>query len=165
LSRRLTWDQNFLHLPAAITSRPAVYGALILLAALVMALILFWRMPRTHPAMPSVRLAAALVLAWLVVFPTAGAWYDALIIPLVALMVPSWLDYIVIAHCALLSEMALPTVTRHSIYATVRMIGIVCHAGVLLVPIVLVVLCLRNRWTSESAGRRGRRRLLARESG
>jgi hypothetical protein len=146
LSRRLTWDSGFLHLPAAITSRPAVYGTLILLAALVMAVILLWRMPPGYPTIPSVRPAAALVLAWLVVFPTAGPWYDALILPLVALIVPSWLDYIVIAQFALLSEMALPTGVLHSgTYETERMVGIVSHAGVLLVPIILIMLCLWQR--------------------
>jgi hypothetical protein len=159
LSRRLTSDPGFLHLPAAITSRPAVYGALILLAGLVMAIILLWRMPPGDPATPWVRPAAALVLAWLVVFPTAGPWYDALIFTLVALMFSSWLDYVLVVQCALLSAMALPTVTRHSIYATVRMIGIVCHAGILLVPIVLIILCLWQRRTSEPAGRHRSRRL------
>jgi len=147
LSRRLTWNPGFMHLPAAITSRPAVYGALLLLAALLMAAVLLWRMPPGDPALPYVRPAAALILAYLVVFPTAGPWYDAAIFPLVALMVPSWLDYIVVTHLALLSEMALPTATLHSaVYQTERMVGIVCHAGVLLVPVVLIILCLSNRW-------------------
>jgi len=146
LSRRLTWDQGFLHLPAAISSRPDVYGALILIAGVVMAAVLLWRMPQSYPPLPWARPAAALVLAWLVVFPTAGPWYDAAIFPLVALIVPSWLDYIIIAHCALLSEMALPTATNHSAYEIERMVGIVSHAGVLLVPVVLIILCLLRRW-------------------
>ena len=148
LSRRLTWNPSFMHLPGAITSRPDVYGALILLATLVMAVILLLRMPQGYQARPSVRPAAALVLAYLLVFPTAGPWYDALIIPLVALIVPSWLDYLVTIQLALLSEMALPTGIPHSaIYKTERMVGIISHAGVLLVPIVLVVLCVRNSWS------------------
>ena len=72
LGRRLTWNPGYLHLPAAISSRPAVYGAVLLLAGLVLAALLLWRMPPGFPALPAVRPAAALVLAYLLVFPTAG---------------------------------------------------------------------------------------------
>ena len=147
LSRRLTWDQGFLHLPAAISSRPLVYGCLILLAMAVLAVLLLWRLPQGgHQSLPFVRPAVALVLAWLVIFPTAGPWYDALIFPLLALMLPSWLDYLVIAQCLALSEMALPSAPTHSLYQLERLIGIASHVAVLLVPIVLAAMCVRDAW-------------------
>jgi hypothetical protein len=152
LSRRLTWDPRFSHLPAAITSRPLVYGGLILFATAVLAVLLLWRMPPADRRLPSVRPAAALVLAWLAFFPTAGPWYDALIIPLLALMLPSWLDYVLIAQCFLLSEMALPSGHTHVLYQAVRLVSIASHAGVLLFPVVLAVMCLRRAWGVKWSG-------------
>ena len=99
-------------MPAAIRSRPAVFAAVVLLATLALALLLLWRLPPGYPALPAVRPAAALALGWLVIFPVQAPWYDALIFPLLALMPASWLDYLLIARCLLLSEMLLPGVRR-----------------------------------------------------
>jgi hypothetical protein len=146
LGRRLTWNARFLHLPAVISAHPVVYGATLLLGGLVLALLLLWRMPASFPEFPAVRPAAALVLAYLIVFPTEGPWYDALIFPLLALMPAGWLDYLLIAQCLLLSEMAFPGLPSKQAYRIERYVGIVSHLGVLLVPVVLVGMCLRRAW-------------------
>jgi hypothetical protein len=150
LARRLTWNPGFLPLPGAISSRPDAYGAVLLLGMLLLALLLLWRMPPGYRELPAVRPAVALVLAYIVLFPTAGPWYDALIFPLLALMPSGWLDYLVIAQCLLLSEMAFPGLPNKGAYEIERLVGILSHLGVLLVPVALVVMCLRRAWGSVS---------------
>ena len=111
LSRRLTVSAGFIYpVPGAVGSRPAVFAATVLLATVALAVLLLWRLPAGHPALPAVRPAAALALAWLAVFPVQAPWYDALIFPLLALMPASGLDYLLITRCLLLSEMVLPGV-------------------------------------------------------
>ena len=146
LSRRLTWYPQFSHLPPDITSRPAVYGGLILFAMAVLAVLLLWRLPPGYRSLPYVRPAVALVLAWLVIFPTAGPWYDALIFPLLALMLPSWLDYLVVVQCLALSEMDYPSALTHNLYQAERLVGKASHVAVLLVPVALAVMCIRYAW-------------------
>ena len=147
LSRRLTWDPGFWHVPAAISSRPLLFTAVVLVATLALMMLLLWRMPPGPRALPAVRPAAALVLAWLVVFPTPGPWYYGLIFPLLALMPTSWLDYLVIASCMLLSELALPGARPGTISLEVeRFVGILSHLGLLFVIGALIVMCLLRAW-------------------
>jgi hypothetical protein len=142
LTRRLTWNASFLHLPAFILSRPTLFAATALLAGLALAGLLLWRMPPGNPALPAVRPAAALVLAYLAAFPTPGPWYYALMFPLLALLSASRLDYLVIALCLLLSEAAI-TQHVHAVYT-------LSHAGVLLVVAMLVIMSLLRAWGTTS---------------
>jgi alpha-1,6-mannosyltransferase len=146
LSRRLTVSAGFIYpVPAAIRSRPAVFAAMVLLATLALALLLLWRLPPGHPALPAVRPAAALALGWLVIFPVQAPWYDALIFPLLALMPASWLDYLLIARCLLLSEMLLPGVQPDTGALSVN-VARFSHLGVLFLLGVLIVMCLLRAW-------------------
>jgi hypothetical protein len=72
--------------------------ALALVATLVLAGLLLWRMPAGPPGLPAVRPVLALILAWLICSPQQRAWYDVLIFPLLALMPATRLDWIVVAR-------------------------------------------------------------------
>ena len=141
LNRRLTFDPKYIFpVPGAIASRPTIFAALVLFAMLALTLLLFWRMPPGHPALPAVRPAAALVLAFLVCFPTQFPHYDALIFPLLALMSASWLDYLLIARCLVLSLMMLPGVGAPS--TAEWLVHHLSHLGALFLLAALIVMFL-----------------------
>lgn len=152
LERRLTWNPGYLHLPAFITSDIAFYAATLLAGAAVLSLLLLWRLPSADAAMPAVRPAVALVLAYLVVFPTEGPWYDALIFPLLALMAAGWLEYLVVAQCVILSLLGGPAVPTSWARQIEHVVGLASHVGLLLVPVALVVMSVRRAWGLDSAG-------------
>jgi hypothetical protein len=146
LSRRLTVSAGFIYpVPGAVVSRPAVFAATVLLATLVLALLLLWRLPAGNPALPAVRPAAALTLSWLTVFPVQAPWYDALIFALLALMPASGLDYLLIARCLLLSEMLLPGVLPNTGSLSLA-IARFSHVGLLAVLAALIAMCLLRAW-------------------
>lgn len=137
VTRRIACTKScFLPLPAAFSSRPTLFVAVVLLLGLTLAGLFLWRMPSGNPDLPAVRPAAALVLAYLVAFPTPGPWYYALFFSLLALLPASRLDYLVIAMFFLLSEEATTQVVGHTIG----------HISLLLALGVLVVMCLRRSW-------------------
>jgi hypothetical protein len=72
--------------------------ALALLATLVLAGLLLWRLPAGPSGLPGVRPVLALMLAWLICTPLQRAWYDVLLFPLLALMPATRLDWIVLAR-------------------------------------------------------------------
>jgi hypothetical protein len=146
LSRRLTVSAGFIYpVPGAVGSRPAVLAVTVLFATVALALLLLWRLPAGHPALPAVRPAAALALAWLTVFPVQAPWYDALIFALLALMPASGLDYLLVARCLLLSEMLLPGVLPNTGSLSLA-IARFSHAGLLVVLAALIVMCLLRAW-------------------
>jgi hypothetical protein len=138
VNQRLTFDDKYIFpVPAAVASRPTIFMVLVLSGVLAMALLLFWRMPAGPPALPGVRPATVLVLAFLVCFPTPFPWYDALFFPLLALMSASRLDNLLIARCLMLSLMCFPasTAAEHLVYH-------LSHLGVLLLLAALIVMYL-----------------------
>lgn len=152
LGRRLTVSAGFIYpVPAAIAARPALFAAMVFLAAAALGTLLLWRMDAGPALMPAVRPMLALSLAWLVVFPVQAPWYDALVFALLALMPASRLDYLLIARSLLLSEMLLPGVLRNTgtfSIVTARL----SHAGLLVVLAVLIVMCLFGAWGSGTRG-------------
>ena len=93
-----------LHLAHAISS----INALGLIAFVILAVILLWRMPSGPLDFPAVRGALAVTLAWLTVTPQQHAWYFAMIFPLVAMMPLSRLDWIAVASASTATVAALP---------------------------------------------------------
>ena len=148
LSRRLTVSAGFMYpVPAAVAARPALFAALVFLAAAALATLLVWRMPAGPALLPAVRPMLGLSLAWLAVFPVQAPWYDALVFPLLALMPASRLDYLLITRCLLLSEMLLPGVLpnagRFSV-VTARL----SHVGLFVLVGLLILMCLTRAWGS-----------------
>jgi hypothetical protein len=75
----------------------------LLLAALlfgVVALLLLRRLPDGIPALPAVRPALAVSLAWLFFWPYQLPWYDAMVLCLLALYPASRLDWLVLLRLA-----------------------------------------------------------------
>jgi hypothetical protein len=85
-----------------------------LIAFMVLAVILLWRMPLGSQDFPAVRVALAVALAWLMVSPQQHPWYYAMIFPLLAVMPASRLDWIVIVSAAAGSVAGVPRLYSYS---------------------------------------------------
>jgi hypothetical protein len=81
----------------------AVTNVVGLLAVAALALVLLWRLPQGPRDLPGVREALALILAFLIASPYLQAWYDAMLFPLLAVMVASRIDWIALAQATALS--------------------------------------------------------------
>jgi hypothetical protein len=79
-----------------------------LLVCGALALVLLWRLPPGPPGLPGVRIALALALGLLIASPYQQAWYDAMVFPLLAVMLASRLDWVVVAHTIALSVISVP---------------------------------------------------------
>jgi hypothetical protein len=81
----------------------AVTNVVGLLACVALALVLLRRLPSGPSDLPGVREALALILAFLIASPYLQAWYDAMLFPLLAVMLASRLDWIALAQATALS--------------------------------------------------------------
>jgi hypothetical protein len=82
----------------------AVVGVLALVLAALLAIVLLRGVDRGSAA----AVAAGLAIAYLLAAPYALPWYDALAWPLLALVVSSWRDGVLLVHTAVLSLAYLP---------------------------------------------------------
>jgi hypothetical protein len=117
----------------------------------ITALLLLRRLPNGYPALPAVRPAFALSLAWLLTWPFQRPWYDAMAFCLLALYPASRLDWPLIARLVagvLYSTPGMPgTLSIHPL-------GVIEHEFmVFVVPLIrlgalvtVVVLCLTAAW-------------------
>ena len=128
-------------------------NALGLIGFVLLGLILVWRMPSGPSDFPAVRVALAVVLAWLIVSPQQRPWYDAMIFPLLALMPATRLDWIVLIRAAAGALGGLPPLVHHSEFHPVWLSEAGRMASVGIVPltltavgIVLLWLCFTNDW-------------------
>ena len=124
-----------------------------LVAFVVLASILLWRMPRGPRDLPAVRVALAMALAWLMVSPQQHPWYYAMIFPLLAVMPASRLDWIVLISAAAGSIAAVPHLYSYADLHPARLSAIarIAYAGS--VPLILTVagvallwLCVTENW-------------------
>jgi hypothetical protein len=143
--------------PQAQTAAPLDDVAL--LASLVLAVILLWRLPAGPPGLASVRPALALSLAWLFLSPQQRPWFDAMIFPLLALMPVTRLDWIAVLRLAAATLAELPGVTYFLYLKPVWLFGTVNIIARWIAPILLVIaliatlwLCFTGRWTSGREG-------------
>jgi hypothetical protein len=143
-------------------------NALGLVAFIVLAVILLWRMPSGPVDFPAVRVALAAALAWLLVTPQQHSWYFVMIFPLVAVMPPSRLDWIAVAGASVSAWADLPrlySVTQlHPAWlsevARSATSG-VAPLALTMTSVALLWLCYTNDWRSSEdpdglASRRGR---------
>ncbi len=128
-------------------------NALGFIGFVLLGLILVRRMPSGPPDFPAVRVALAVVLAWLIVSPQQRPWYDAMIFPLLALMPATRLDWIVLIRAAAGALGGLPNLVRHSQFHPAWLSEAARLASVGIVPltltavgIVLLWLCFTNDW-------------------
>ena len=77
---------------------PSKPDTLVVLAVVVLALLLLWRLPDAVPDLPAIQPALAVSIAWLFLWYYQLPWYDAMIIALLALYPASRLDYVVMVQ-------------------------------------------------------------------
>jgi hypothetical protein len=128
-------------------------------AAVILAVILLWRMPAGPASFPFARPALALMLAWLVVTPQQRPWYDAAIFPLLALMPATRLDWIVVVRAVAAALAELPGVTYYPLLLPGWLSATGKAISTSLAPIVLVGaglallwLCVSGRWNADGSG-------------
>ncbi len=119
------------------------------------AVLLLRRLPDGVPALPAVRPALAISLAWLFIWPYELPWYDSMALCLLALYPASRLDWLVLirltaATFALMPgnvgfppEHLLAAITAASLYWVTPAVLLACAAG-------LVWLGLSQRWKMKS---------------
>jgi alpha-1,6-mannosyltransferase len=128
-------------------------NALGLISFVLLGLILLRSMPSGPSDFPTVRVALAVVLAWLIVSPQQRSWYDAMIYPLLALMPATRLDWIVVIRSVADALGDLPTlVYRSELHpGWLSKTGRIASVGIVpltltAVVIVLLWLCYTNDW-------------------
>ncbi len=129
----------------------------LLLAGLLfgaVALLLLWRLPDGVPALPAIRPALAVSLAWLFFWPYQLPWYDAMVLCLLALYPASRLDWLVVLRLTAATFALMPGnagfppqhllagITAASLYW-------VAPAFLLAAAVGLVWLGLSRRWKME----------------
>lgn len=104
-SDQVTWDNLYqvVYRPLGFSkfgadNVPANLPTIALLLFVAVALLAFFRMPDRVPGLPAVTPALALTAGWLFLWPFQRPWYDAMIIVVLVLYPPSWLDWVVLAR-------------------------------------------------------------------
>jgi len=123
-------------------------------AAVLLAVLLLWRMPAGLPGQPAIRVALALTLAWLVTSPQQRPWFDAMIFPLLAVMPATRLDWIALGRLVVASAAELPGVTFYTGLQPHWLAQVADAISRGLAPIALTALtvaliwlCVNQRWT------------------
>ena len=113
-----------------------------------LAALLLWRLPGAVPALPAIQPALALGLAWLFVASYQLPWYDAMILPLLAIYPASRLDWLVLARLAAGTVALMP---GNPLLPTVRPMRSVASANLeLIVPLVLLGALIALVWCAVS---------------
>jgi hypothetical protein len=125
-----------------------------LVAAVLLAALLLWRLPGGPPGLPAVRPALALSLAWLICSPQQRPWFDAMLFPLLAVMPATRLDWVALLRAVAAAAAELPGVTY---YTELRPRALEMTASgishglapvaLTVAAVALVVLCITRRWT------------------
>ncbi len=130
----------------------ATTNTVAVLASVVMAVILLWRMPPGPADLPAIRVAFALALGLLVLSPKQGASYDAMIFPLLAVFPAGRLDWIVVLRAAALAVASAPFLSPlDPAWLTVIERLSVGGSPTLVVAVVLAALlwlCFTQAWDS-----------------
>jgi hypothetical protein len=136
-----------------LSSKDARAGLILAASAafLAVACLLLWRLPDGVPALPAVRPALALSIAWLFAWPYQRCWYDAMMLCLLALFPASRLDWPVLALLAAGTFYAMPGMPGALPRGALRLIGyeekaVILPAVRLLAVMALIALCLTAGW-------------------
>jgi len=132
-----------------------------LVAAVLLAALLLWRLPDGPPGLPAIRPSLALSLAWLVASPQQRPWFDAMIFPLLAVMPATRLDWIALGRVVVGSIAELPGVTYYTLLrpnwlvltddAVARDLA---PLALLALSVALIWLCVSGRWLPGQSGGR-----------
>jgi hypothetical protein len=113
---------------------------------LALALFLAWRLPPGPSTLPAIRPALAIALAWLFIWPLQHPWYDAMAFCLLAVYVPSWLDWLMLIRAVPTTLAAVPNIAQpfppHWLYQlSTNMVSPVASVTRLAALAALVVVC------------------------
>jgi hypothetical protein len=102
---QITWDNLYqvIYRPLdnvkfGSDTTPHHLGTIALILFIAVALLAFFRLPDRVPDLPAVTPALALSLGWIFFWPFQRPWYDVMIIALLVLYPPSWLDAVVLTR-------------------------------------------------------------------
>jgi hypothetical protein len=122
-------------------------------AAVLLAALLLWRLPGGPPGLPAIRPSLALCLAWLITSPQQRPWFDAMIFPLLAVMPATRLDWIALARAVAASVAELPGVLYYTqlrphwlALANDDVSRDLVPLALLATTAVLIWLCVTRRW-------------------
>jgi hypothetical protein len=127
-------------------------------AAVLLAALLLWRLPEGPRGLPAIRPSLALSLAWLVTSPQQRPWFDAMIFPLLAVMPATRLDWIALGRAVVGGVAELPGVTFYTLLrppwlaqADDAVARDLAPLALLATTIALIWLCVTRRWLSGSS--------------
>jgi Glycosyltransferase family 87 len=143
-SQRVTHNGDlFLPVPPALQTHATLYGACVLAVTGLVGALLWWRFSAGSARLPEaprhidVRPAAALAIASVVVSPVQYPWYDAVFLPLLALLPPTRFDEALTARLAILTCVLLPGIGTASVqYDHARVAVVVLSAVLVLLWVV-----------------------------
>jgi len=158
---QITWDNLYqvFYRPFGIAGglgadhTPAHLATIALILCVVVALLVFFRLPDLVPGRPAVTPALALSLAWIFFWPFQRPWYDVMIIVLLALYPRSRLDLLVLVRLCFgaITYMEAGLVPQHVWLQQVQLFegDWITSSVRLLTAAALVWLCITGRWGAE----------------
>jgi hypothetical protein len=154
---QITWDNLYqvIYRPLdnvkfGVEGTPAHLGTIALILFIVVALLAFFRLPDRVPGLPAVTPALALSLGWIFFWPFQRPWYDVMIIVLLVLYPPSWLDVVVLARLCFgaITYMDASTIKHPAwlLHAQLFEGEYVTSTIRFLTAVALVWMCISGRW-------------------
>lgn len=126
------------------------------LAFIVVAALMLRHLPDGFPRRPAIKIALALSIAWLFVWPYQLPWYDTMAICLLAVYPASRLDWLVLLRLAAGTLAVMPGTGRLRemvvLLGTAKAIHLIVTPALMLAALAgLVWLCLSRAWNSSSS--------------
>jgi hypothetical protein len=154
---QITWDNLYQVIYRPLNNvkfgsgwTPAHLGTIALILFIVVALLTFFRLPDRVPDLPAVTPALALSLGWIFFWPFQRPWYDVMIIALLVLYSPSWLDAVVLTRLCFgaITYMAASNVQHPAWLAHLQLFEgeYVTSTVRFLAAAALVWMCISGRW-------------------
>jgi len=160
---QITWDNLYqvFYRPFGIAGglgadhTPAHLATMALIVCVVVALLVFFRLPDLVPGYPGVTPALALSLAWVFCWPYQRPWYDVMIIGLLALYPRSRLDALVLIRLCF-GAITYMEATSLPQYAWLQHVQLfegdwITSSVRLLTALGLVWLCITGHWGAQPA--------------
>ena len=154
---QITWDNLYqvIYRPLdnvrfGSDTTPAHLGTIALILFIAVALLAFFRLPDRVLDLPAVTPALALSLGWIFFWPFQRPWYDVMIIALLVLYPPSWLDAVVLTRLCFgaITYMDAVTINYPAWLLHVQLFEgeYVTSAVRFLAAAALVWMCISGRW-------------------
>jgi hypothetical protein len=154
---QITWDNLYQviyrpldHVKFGVEGTPAHLGTIALILFIVVALLAFIRLPDRVPGLPGIAPALALSLGWIFFWPFQRPWYDVMIIALLALYPPSWLDTVVLTRLCFgaITYMSAVTFTHPVWLANLQTFEgeYITSTIRFLAAVALIWMCVSGRW-------------------